>query len=174
MNLNQFFTFEEKTDRRRHALTSFKAKANAKRSLAEKFADLLTAKFGSVAFLLINFLWFAIWISWNTGLIPGATAFDPFPFGLLTMVVSLEAIMLAIIVLISQNREAKVAELREEFDLKINTIAEAEISKLVTLTLISLKKQGVKIEEDPDLQKMLSTTNEAIERELEKELNTSN
>lgn len=165
------FSPQENVSGRRKVIKSFKAKANAKRSGAEKFADGLTAKFGSVAFLGLNALWFLLWISWNTGIIPGVRAFDPFPFGLLTMVVSLEAIFLAIIVLISQNREARIAELREEIELQISTISEGEVTKLINLMVLMLEKQGVKIEEDPELKKMLKPIDNAeIERQLEKEL----
>jgi uncharacterized membrane protein len=156
---------------RHKAIKSFKAKANARRSASEKFADMLTAKFGSVVFLSLNALWFAIWITINTGLIPGVEPFDPFPFGLLTMVVSLEAIFLAIIVLISQNREARIGELREEIDLQINTITESEITKLIHCLTLLLKKQGISLEDDPELQQMLKPiNNEALQRQLEKEL----
>ncbi len=169
-SLNFHLSPETRADHKRKAFKSFKMRADAKRSLPEKFADLLTVKFGSIAFLTFNVLWFLIWIPWNMGLIPGVEPFDPFPFGLLTMVVSLEAIFLAIIVLISQNREARVTELREEFDLQINTLAEAELSKLIQLVLIMLKKQGVNVKDDPELLKLLGVTNAQIERDLEKEL----
>jgi uncharacterized membrane protein len=161
---------EEKVDRRRHAIKSFKAKANAKRTFSEKFADLLTAKFGTVTFLVLNMIWFAVWLLWNTGHIPGAEPFDPFPFGLLTSAVSLEAIFLAIIVLISQNREAKVAELREEVDLQINMITEEELTKLIKLVAGMLEAQGAKPADDPELRRLLATSNDQIARELEKEL----
>lgn len=165
---------QENLKSRRSVIKSFKAKANAKRSPSEKFADMLTTKFGSVGFLSLNALWFAIWISINTGLVPGVEPFDPFPFGLLTMVVSLEAIFLAIIVLISQNREARIAELREEIDLQINTITESEITKLIHCLTLLLKKQGISLEDDPELQKMLKPIdNEALQRQLEKELDNN-
>jgi uncharacterized membrane protein len=172
MNIHLFELNQQKVlKRRQHVMKSFKARADAKRTPAEKFADMLTAKFGSVVFLGVNATWFLVWLSWNTGILPGLEPFDPFPFGFLTMVVSLEAIFLAIIVLISQNREAKVAELREEFDLQINTIAEEEVGKLVQLVVLLLEKQGVKVEDDPQLKRLLETSNAEIERELEKELN---
>jgi uncharacterized membrane protein len=167
-------TSETKHDKRSHAITSIKAKANAKRSLPEKFADWLTGYFGTVTFLVLNALWFTGWILVNTGKIPGIEPFDRFPFGLLTMIVSLEAIFLAIIVLISQNREAKIAELREEIDLQVNSIAEEEISKTIRLMLLLLKKQGVHVERDPELQRILGIKKEDIERELELELSTKN
>lgn len=160
----------EKVDRRRHVIKSFKAKADAKRTVAEKFADFLTAKSGSVTFLIINIVWFVTWITWNTGVLPGLKPFDPYPFGFLTMVVSLEAIGLAIIVLISQNREARVAELREEVDLQINMITEEELTKLIKLVAGMLEAQGVKPADDPELKRLLSTSNDQIARELEREL----
>lgn len=171
LNLPGFnLTHQEKIRRRRHAITSFKAKADAKRTSSEKFADFLTGKLGSVTFLVLNMVWFIVWISWNSGWIPGLTAFDHYPFGFLTMTVSLEAIFLAIIVLISQNREAKVNELREEVDLQVNMISEEEVTKLIGLVTILLEKQGVKVADDPELRKLLGTSNDQIERELEKEL----
>ena len=158
---------------RRNTIRSFKAKANDKRSASDKFADLLTASFGTVVFLVLNMFFFAGWILWNTDNIPGLTPIDPFPFGLLTMVVSLEAIFLAIIVLISQNREARVAELREEVELYINTYAEDEITKVMFLVTLLLEKSGIDVSKDKELQDMLEDIDsEVIERELEKQLST--
>lgn len=141
--------------RRRRVIKSLKAQADARRTPSERFADWLTDFFGTVGFLTLNALWFMAWILINMGWIPGIQPFDPFPFGLLTMVVSLEAIFLAIIVLISQNRAAKIADLREEIDLQINTMAEEEVTKLIQLQLKLLEKNGVALEQDADLERML-------------------
>ncbi len=152
-------------------IRSFKAKANAKRRRADKLADMLTLSFGTITFLACNVIFFAVWILWNTGLIPGLAIIDPFPFGLLTTVVSLEAIFLAIIVLISQNREAHVAELREELELYINTYAETEITKLMYLQTLLLQKNGIDVSNDSEVQAMLkSLESDKIESELEKQL----
>src|SRR5512133_58301 len=96
---------------------SIKAKANEKRSFIDIVVDRTTALFGSHAFLFANVLFLIIWIVINTGLIPGIKPFDRFPFPLLTTAVSLESIIVAILVLISQNRSSKVADLREEVQL---------------------------------------------------------
>lgn len=154
----------------RLVIQSLRAKADAKRTLSDKFADSLTSKFGSVIFLSLNGLWFLVWIVINTGLVPGVEPFDPFPFGLLTMIVSLEAIFLAIIVLISQNRAARVAELREEIDLQINSIAETEISKTIMLLGLLLEKNGIELD-DPDIADMVRPIrSQDIERALEEQL----
>lgn len=161
---------QESVQQRRKVIRSFKAKADAKRSPAEKFADSLTTKFGSITFLALNAIWFLVWIVLNTNMIPGIEPFDPFPFGLLTMVVSLEAIILAIIVLISQNREARISELREELELQINTIADSELTKLMNMMALLLEKNGVNVD-DPELKKMLKPINSAeLMRQLEHEL----
>lgn len=172
--LDPLLSHQETVQRRRRAIKSFKAKADAKRSPTAKFADFLTAKFGSVLFLTLNLIWFVIWIVINTGM-TSIEPFDPFPFGLLTMIVSLEAIALAIIVLISQNREARVSELREEIELQLNTIAEGEVTKIINLMAVLLEKQGVKIDDDPELKKMLKPIDSAeIIRRLEEELDPKN
>jgi len=161
----------DRVSRRRKAISSFKARANAKRSVVDKIADALTASFGTVFFLALNAVFFAIWIVWNTGLIPGLVIIDPFPFGLLTMVVSLEAIFLAIIVLISQNRESRIMELREEVELYINTYAESEITKLIYLQTLLLEKNGIDISSDKEVQGMLKALeSDVIEEELKKQL----
>lgn len=154
-------------------IKSLKARANEKRSLAEKFADWLTSYFGSVTFLLLNALWFGAWIFINTGH-TSIEPFDEFPFGLLTMIVSLEAIFLAIIVLISQNREARIGELREEIDLQLNTITEEETAKVLELLILLLDKQGIEVEYDAEMRRLMATSKQSIEREVEKELNNNN
>jgi len=163
-------TPEEKAKHHRLVVQSYRAKADAKRTITDKFADVLTLKFGSVLFLSMNAVWFLVWIVLNTKVIPGLKPFDPFPFGLLTMIVSLEAIFLAIIVLISQNRAAKIAELREEIDLQVNSIAESEVSKVIELLGFLLKKNGIKID-DPEIEAMIQPIrSHDIERILEKQL----
>lgn len=157
------------TMRTRNVIRSFKA--NERRSFVDKIADSLTGIFGTVSFLLLNALLFAIWIAWNAGLLYDVPLFDPFPFGLLTMIVSLEAIFLAVVVLISQNREAEVAELREEVELYINTYAEREITKIIYLQTLLLKKNGIDVSTDVDIQQMLKELeSDEIEKELEEQL----
>jgi len=79
-------------------------------------------------FLMINGGWFIIWIIVNT--FPGMPAFDPYPFGLLTMIVSLEAIFLSCFVLISQNRQAEKDRVRADIEYEVNIKAELEIAHL--------------------------------------------
>jgi uncharacterized membrane protein len=95
----------------------------------QRIADWLAWFSGSMPFLISHTVWFAIWISLNT-LILGSRAFDPFPFGLLTMIVSLEAIFLACFVLISQNRQAEKDKVRSDIEYEVNIKAELEVAHL--------------------------------------------
>lgn len=106
------------------------------RSTAEHMADKVTTFAGSTPFIIIHALWFTGWILLNGHIFPGFTAFDPFPFSFLTLVVSLEAIFLTLLVLMSQNRMTKEANKREHLDLQINLLNEQE----TTLTLRMVQK----------------------------------
>ena len=94
----------------------------------EKIADLIAEFSGSIPFLILNAAWFVLWIVWNV--FPGVPHFDPYPFGFLTMVVSLEAIFLSIFVLVSQNRQAAKDRLRADAEYEVNLKAELEITHL--------------------------------------------
>lgn len=163
--------FGENEESQRRILKSIKAKADAKRTDMEKIADLMTSKFGSNTFLLLNVFLFISWMLINTNKIDGVPAFDPFPFSLLTTIVSLEAIILAIFVLISQNRTAKIDDLREEIHLQLNLISEREITKIMKMMALLLEKQGIDLSQDPELKKMIRpVSEEEIQKKLEKEI----
>ncbi len=156
---------------KREKIKGFKAKMDQRRSFSDKIADYLTRAFGTVLFLGLNTLWFFLWILVNTGSIPFIPIFDPFPFGLLTMIVSLEAIILAIIVLISQNRSAYVADIREEVDLQINVRAEEEITKILIILDKIHDHLGLPPEDDAELILMKQKTDlRSIEEALTNEL----
>jgi uncharacterized membrane protein len=156
---------------RKRIFRSIKAKADSQRTLIEKVADWMTSKFGSSYFLLLNIAWFIIWLLVNTGLVKGVPIFDPYPFVLLTNIVSLEAIILAVFVLISQNRTAKVDDLREETHLQLNLISEKEVTKIMKMMALLLEKNGIDLSQDPELHKMIRpVSEEEIEKRLEKEI----
>jgi uncharacterized membrane protein len=95
----------------------------------QRVADWIAEFSGSMPFLMINAVWFIIWIAIN--LFPlGVRAFDPYPFGLLTMIVSLEAIFLSCFVLISQNRQAEKDHVKSDIEYDVNIKAELEVAHL--------------------------------------------
>ena len=159
-------------DRRRRrgvanrAFRAIKAQRNAQRSWVEAVADALNFVASSTPFLVVHVLWFLVWILWNTGAF-GLKPFDPFPFGLLTMVVSLEAIFLSIFVLMAQRRESAIAEIREEISLQVSLRLEEEVTKTLQLVAGLYTRLGHKMSEDEELGEMLQPLDvEAIEREL--------
>ncbi len=100
-----------------------------KMSPLERATDWVAWFSGSLQFLALTAVWFAVWIAVNT-LPLGLPVFDPFPFGFLTMLVSLEAIFLSCFVLISQNRQSEKDHLRSDVEYEVNVKAEMEIAHL--------------------------------------------
>lgn len=90
------------------------------RRMQNQTADSITTIAGSMRFVYIHIIWFGVWIAVNVGLAGLDHEFDKFPFGLLTMIVSLEAIFLSTFVMISQNRQAARSDLRSELDFENN------------------------------------------------------
>jgi uncharacterized membrane protein len=103
-----------------------------KRTTVMKIADWISEFSGSLEFLFIHLGIFFIWIILNTGPLSRTSfgGFDPFPFGLLTMVVSLEAIILSVFVLLSQNRQVARDRVRNDIEYQVNLKAELEIAHL--------------------------------------------
>ena len=154
-------------------IQSFEARELKKRSWSVRLADNLTSTFGSFSFLTFNTIFFIFWMLANTGNIPTITPFDQFPFPLMTTIVSLEAIILTLIVLMSQNRQSFISNLREEIDMQVNLTSEREITKILQILVKIAEKQGIKLN-DKDLLEMLRGIEVSyIERKLEKQVVTS-
>lgn len=148
------------------ARRSLAAHHAAQRSTIERTADALTRAAASAPFLIFHVVWFAAWIVVNTGGID-IRPFDPFPFGLLTLIVSLEAIFLSIFVLMAQSRESTVAELREEVSLQVVLRMEEEVTKTLQLVAGLYTRLGQQVGEDPELREMLGPLDaDEIERDL--------
>lgn len=123
----------------------------AQRTIGEKIADVISDFAGTNTFLYIHVAWFALWIGLNIGLL-GIPKFDPFPFGLLTMIVSLEAIFLSTFLLISANRISRNAQEKADLDLHINLLAEHEISRTLRLVDAMAEKMGIEEAFDPEVE----------------------
>jgi uncharacterized membrane protein len=164
------------SDRRQHspsrragthqARQSLAANHAAQRSSIERTADALTRAAASTPFLVFHVVWFVAWVAVNTGIV-GINPFDPFPFGLLTLVVSLEAIFLSIFVLMAQSRESAIAELREEVSLQVVLRMEEEVTKTLQLVAGLYPRLGQQVADDPELREMLGPLDaDRIEQEL--------
>ncbi|HWW60123.1 MAG TPA: DUF1003 domain-containing protein, partial [Thermoanaerobaculia bacterium] len=113
---------------RRNVARNINLEMEIRSTTLEKIADVIAVFSGSILFLVLNAVWFTVWILWNVA--PWVRHFDPYPFGFLTMVVSLEAIFLSIFVLVSQNRQAAKDRLRADAEYEVNLKAELEITHL--------------------------------------------
>lgn len=138
-----------------------------RKSLQDRIADRITAFSGSMTFIYLHAAWFTAWIVDNVGGF-GLTVFDPFPFGLLTLIVSLEAIFLATFVLLSQNRQAEATEQRAELDLQINLLSEHEITRILTLVDAIADHLGLDAGQDPELDELkMDVKADAVLKEME-------
>lgn len=144
-----------------------------RRTLVDRIADVIGSFSGSMAFVFIHVFWLSAWFLINT-LPLGVRHFDPYPFILLCMIVSVEGVLLSTFVLMKQNRMQYRADIREQLDLQINLLSEKEVTK--TLQLLRAICDRLEIEPsvgyDPELQEMASTTSvdmlaERIETDLE-------
>lgn len=161
-------------EQRRRFFKSFEAKSLRSRSFLTQVSDDLTTICGSTPFFLFHIFLFSSWVIVNAGIVPGLPAFDPFPFGLLTMVVSLEAIFLAIFVLVSQNRSSYINSVREEVHLQVNLIAEEEITKTLKVLAEIRSKLGI-TKADHELEEMLKRTDTSyIERSILAQMERAN
>ena len=143
----------------------------SERSALERLTDLVSAAASSTWFIVVHVVWFAVWVGLNA-LFP--QRFDPYPFSLLTLVVSLEAILLTGFVLISQDRMTKLADRRAHLDLQVNLLAEQELTAILRVVCLIAEKTGVQLEGcDPNLNQLLGRTDvKALNDQLTKEMAT--
>lgn len=149
-------------------IVHMRMKAARERTPEQRLADAVTSFSGRMAFVYIHIVWFSVWILLNSGLF-NTQPFDPFPYGLLTMIVSLEAIFLATFVLISQNRMGELSEQRADLDLHIDLLTEYELTRVLQMLDAIQDKLGIRNEVDPELADLeMETQPEEVLAEIER------
>jgi len=150
------------------AVVDLERHAVERRSMLDRVADGVTAFAGSSAFVLVHIAWFSVWVIVNRT----SYAFDPFPFSLLNVLVSVEAIFLATFVLMTQNRMSRQADRRAHLDLQVNLIAEQELTAILQMVYALCRKAGTTARiADARVQKLLQKTDVIqLAMTLEKEL----
>jgi uncharacterized membrane protein len=127
-----------------------------KKSWFDRLIDALHRWVSSAVFLIVHVAWFGVWIGVNAL----STPFDPFPFSLLTLIVSLEAILLSGLLLMAQDRMTKDADRREELDLQVDLLAEQELTAILTLVRAVAQKQGIDVKAlVPEIDPLQARTN---------------
>jgi uncharacterized membrane protein len=128
-----------------HALIEVRRAEAARRSASDLLADRVSLFAGSISSVIVHGIVFIGWITWNV--LPGTPKFDPYPFVMLAVLASVEAIFLSTFVLISQNRQALISEKNAQLDLQVNLLAEHEVTRLIALTEQIAQKVGVPVPE---------------------------
>jgi uncharacterized membrane protein len=155
------------------AFRAIKAEAASHRSPMEVLADRMIGVASATPFLVIHAFAFMAWIYWNLPF-SGLPKFDPYPYGMLTLVVSLEAIFLSIFVLMTQSRESRIGELREELTLQVNLRMEEEITKTLHLVAGLYARMNLTLADDPELRAMLEPLDpKKMEADLAEQISAS-
>jgi uncharacterized membrane protein len=155
-------------ERNIRTIIGLRLKAARERTVHDRVADTITSLSGRMGFAYVHIVWFGLWILLNTGRV-GVPAFDPFPYGLLTMVVSLEAIFLSTVVLISQNRLGGEIERRADLDLHIGLLTEHEVTRVLQMLDAIQRKMGIDDDESSELADLeMETKPEDVLAEIER------
>ena len=155
-------------ERNIRTIIDLRLQAAQARGVQDRLADSITAFSGRMVFVYAHIVWFGLWFLLNTGRF-GLPPFDPFPYGLLTMVVSLEAIFLATFVLISQNRLSAEAEYRADLDLHIGLLSEHELTRVLQMLDAIQDKMGIENHAESELADLeMETRPEDVLAEIER------
>jgi uncharacterized membrane protein len=143
-----------------------------RRSWSDVLADGIAGFTGSISFVILHLLWFGFWSAWNTGILTSARPFDPYPFQLLAMIVSLEGVLLVTFVLIKQNRMTHLSDRRAHLDLQINLLAEREATHVLRLLRRVAHRLQVledlpeeKLTEDTRVEGLIETLDQKLKQE---------
>jgi uncharacterized membrane protein len=125
------------------------------RTAIDRLTDAVARIAGSIAFIAGHAIWFAGWIAFNSTRV----AFDPFPYGLLNVIVALEAVFLTSVVLLTQNNQTRLADRRAGLDLQVNVLAEQELTAMLRMLHKLCVQAGVDVAiRDERVQQLLVET----------------
>ena len=131
--------------------------------ISTKVADAIAIYAGTVGFFMLHVIWFTVWVLANTGQFGPEYMFDPFPFGLLTMIVSLEAIFLSTFILMSQNVAAKKSEMRAEHEYQVNLETEKNVAEILAMVKDIRQDNNIRAEHIVDIKETIEEISEHID-----------
>jgi uncharacterized membrane protein len=154
------------------AIAKLEHDALNRRTPTERVSDVITKLVGNVGFLLAQLILISGWGLVNLHVIPGLRAFDPFPFGVLALIVSSESVFLTIFVLISQSRMARQSERRSHLDLQVGMLAEQELTTILQMLQKLCQHMGVNVDSSKQEVQSFSKTTDVhkLASELEDKL----
>jgi uncharacterized membrane protein len=151
------------TQRNIDAIVKLEQEFLEQRTFANRLVDFIVDAAGTMTTFALHGALFAAWIVVNLGVVPGIKPFDPFPFILLTMTVSMEGVILALFVLMKQNRMSRRADERDHLHLQVNLLAEKEITKMLQMQSRVCEKLGIHQPlADPEMKELSQDT--AVDR----------
>jgi uncharacterized membrane protein len=139
------------------AIAALEHDALSRRSATERVSDVITKVVGNIGFLLVQLAFIAGWSVGNLHLIPSLRAFDPFPFGVLSLIVSTESVFLTIFVLISQGRMTRQSERRSHLDLQVSMLTEQELTTSLQMLQKLCEHMGVNVDSSVREVRLFST-----------------
>jgi uncharacterized membrane protein len=164
---------EELTRRNVDRILALEAADQEKATTAQRVANAVSAFAGSMKFVWINALLVTSWVVFNLA-VPEPRRLDPFPFSLLTLVLSVEAIFLAIFILINQNRGAEVSEKRSHLDLQLNLLSEQENTKMLMMLEQIGHAVGAEMGSEPEARVLAQATQpEALSEQIDRAAESS-
>jgi uncharacterized membrane protein len=141
------------------AIAKLEHDALGRRTLTERVSDVITKLVGNMGFLLAHLILISGWMLVNYHVIPGLKAFDPFPFGVLALIVSSESVFLTIFVLIRQSRMARQSERRSHLDLQVGMLSEQELTTILQMLQKLCQHMGVNVDSSKqEVQSFTKTT----------------
>jgi uncharacterized membrane protein len=154
------------------AIAKLEHEALSRRTATERIGDGITKIVGSLGFMLAQLILIFVWSLINLRGVPGLKPFDPFPFGILALVVSSESVFLTIFVLISQNRMLRHSERRAHLDLQVSMLSEQELTTMLQMLQKLCERVGVRVDgSEQQLQAFSQTTDvHKLAAELEDKL----
>jgi uncharacterized membrane protein len=154
-----------------HAIIALEDRQERERRLSDRIADGIATFAGTVVFVVLHLVWFGLWAAVNMGVVRLVPAFDPYPFQLLCMLVSLEGVLLSTFVLIKQNRMSNRADRRAHLDLQVNLLTEKEVTKVIQLLEGISARLGIADQVDGETRELGEVTAVAdLARELDQKL----
>jgi uncharacterized membrane protein len=133
------------------AMLDARRRFEAQKSIHDRVTDRIMAVMGSLALVYVHAALFLGWIALNSGLVSFVKPWDPFPFVLLAVISSMEAILLSSVVLISQNRMQTLADRRADLDLQVNLLAEREVTRVLQTVDAIARRVGAEVPLAKDL-----------------------
>jgi uncharacterized membrane protein len=144
----------------------------SRRTLTERASDIIMKVVGNIGFPLAQLIFIFVWCLLNLHVIPGLKAFDPFPFGVLALVVSSESVFLTVFVLISQSRLARQSERRSHIDLQVGMLSEQELTTILQMLQKLCQHVGMNVDSSKQEVQSFSKTTDVhkLASELEDKL----